>query len=124
MPTVNFFTDSGTVTTTDNTPTSIVAAGLGSYDNSACDFKVRVLARATDGLMKSWYLSFLGKRGTGDVSLVGSVQNLVPPDGDLGAALWDVDVVNTGSTLYVKGKGVNNKTIDWWARFDGVVIQN
>jgi len=110
-------------TTTDATPTVLSAASTVSESAwnlmdvySAYALKILVVGMSTGGSYetKSWEISALVKRATGQPSIVGGItKNVVAADS--GTSSWDVDLVMSSTTagFSIQVTGAASTTIRW-----------
>lgn len=106
------FDNSYSLTTTDATQTVLATVGI-NYDNS-CNVELNIMARDSSGNTALWRKAVCVKRITdGNIAVISSVLDIVSPQKDLAAALWDVSVVADGSNLVVKVTGCLLTTIYW-----------
>lgn len=112
------FDNSYGVQTTDGTQQVLSTIGI-NYDNT-CNVDINITARDSSGNSAIWRKAVCVKRVLdGNVSIIGSIIDLISPQKDLGAALWNVTLVADGGNLVVKVTGVIGSTINWGA--DGKV---
>lgn len=113
----------GTVETTNNTPTNICELSLP--EDCTAVFTVLVIARrASNGNSKSWFKSFTAKRvGSDDPQLFAAIANLIDPTGDLGALTWDIQFdIQADGVVAVQAKGQSSASVFWYAKVSGLTI--
>lgn len=110
---MDFYADGieGLVQTTDATPTEMARKAIN--ENMSGIVTVNVGAVSTGGVHASWSLSANIKRDSGDVSITGSIANLVTPGKELGSLLWDASLSADGADLVVTVTGASGVTIAW-----------
>lgn len=101
----------GSDTTTNATPTELARRTID--ENVSAVATVAIGAVSTGGVHASWSITANIKRDTGNVSVLGSVTNLLTPGKDIGALLWDVDLDVDGADLVLTVTGATGVTIDW-----------
>lgn len=113
----------GTVTTTNNTATTI--SELSLPEDCSAVFTVLVVARrASNGNSKSWFKSFTAKRvGSDDPQLFAAITNLIDPTGDVGALTWDIQFdIQADGVIAVQAKGQSSASIFWYAKISGLTV--
>jgi hypothetical protein len=99
------------VQTVNATPLNAFAYTIPA--NTAVMIKARVIARSAGGDVGMWELMGATRRASSTASIVGTVLDLLSPRKDLGAALWDATIKNTGNDVYIELTGALVATIDW-----------
>lgn len=112
------------VQTTSATPVTISEVSLP--EDCTAIFTVTAVARkTTGGTSKSWVQAFTVKRtGAGAPQIIGAIQNLISPVGDLGALTWDLEFADDGDAVLIQGKGQNSTTIEWYCKVSGLTIED
>lgn len=110
---MDFYADGieGIVQTTDATPTELARKAIN--ENMSAVVVVTVGAVSTGGIHASWRITANIKRDSGNVTVLGSVANLITPGKDIGALLWDVDLEADGSDIVLTVTGASGVTIAW-----------
>lgn len=107
----------------DAVPTTIVSIPLP--ENSSAVIELKGLARrASNGNTKSWFQAFTCRRGTGNATVIGVLNNLIDPIGDLGAITWDISLVVDGDSVLVQCKGQTSADLSWYLKILGLTIQD
>jgi len=107
----------------DAVPTTIIAVPLPENSSAVIEFK-GLARRASNGNTKSWFQSFTCRRGTGNATIIGVLQNLADPLGDIGALTWDISLVVDGDSVLVQCKGQTNADIAWYLKILGLTISD
>ena len=103
-------TQIGPLTTTNATTLNVRIMPMSDI-SAIVDCKV--IARADDGISASWRIRRGAKRTSGgNVVLVGAAQSDVHKD--VGAALWDCDLVADSDGISIDLSGAAATTISWY----------
>lgn len=101
---------SGTVTTTDATPTTLISLALD--DNTVYLVEGYVVARRTDAADRAgYYRNVVAYReAAGAATLQGTVDTSFTRESD---ATWDSTIIVSGNNLILQVTGRAGRTIDW-----------
>lgn len=112
------------VQTTNATPTTLAEVSLPE-DCTAIVTVTAVARKTTGGTSKTWVKNFTVKRpGASAPQILGTIQNLISPVGDLGALTWDLEFSDDGDAVLVQAKGQASTTIEWYCRVSGLTIED
>ena len=105
----------GAITTTDATPTTILAIPA-TDPNVSLRIDVSVIARRPSSSdADSWkQVLLVDKTANGTPSMVGS-QTIAAPIGSLGASSWTIGTVFDSTNIYLQVTGQLGATINWLA---------
>lgn len=100
------------VTTTNATPTTVFTYPVPS--GASILAKTKIIARASDGTSASWQIDATAKNLAGVMSIIGTVSNLLSPQKDTAALLWNATITNSGTDVTVQVTGGIATTINWF----------
>lgn len=124
MPSSVGASNSGVLTTSNNTPQTAVQMSV--YDDSAAVVTVRVAAfRPSNGNSRTWQLQFGVKQiGSNAPVVINGVVNVISSPGDLGALAWDVSIDVISGLVSVQVKGGSGYDVIWVAEITGQIVIN
>jgi hypothetical protein len=113
----------GAITTTDATPTTIVAIPA-TDPNVSFRIEVTVIARnPSTSDVKSWnQLLVVDKTAGGTPTMPVAAQSMVAPMGSLGASAWTLATAFDPSNIFVQVQGQAATPINWFASASPVAV--
>ena len=100
--------------TTNATPTNLLS--YVQPNSSGAVIQVSLIAYDGSGNVKGWLLEAVTKRVADSLSVIGSVQNLMTAQGDVGLATASATIVISGANVIVEVTGIAATTINWRVR--------
>ena len=83
-------------------------------EDTSITFDVVVMAKSLSGVHATWRQQATFRRnGSGNAAVVGAVLNIISAQKELGALLWDADIVVADNTLKVRIKGATSVDVGW-----------
>lgn len=109
-------TGEGSVSTTDDTLTTIVTVAVSAPSVSMV--RARVVARASNGNTAAWYLGALVSRSTDEPALtIGDVVEMFHKS-NAGNDRWSATILSSSDSFFVVVRGTESDSIEWSATVD------
>jgi hypothetical protein len=113
MTTSNQSPASGSLTTSNATVTSIMNWPIANNASGVVQARISAREQGANQARSWWVTAAFRRDGSGNLTVGGSLLNLLNDSGTLGAVLWDVSVASVSGQVVIQVKGAAANNVDW-----------